>query len=164
MRQDVQLSTRLPHARCLATLKTLASASGLLGDRKRRTRASMALLAASGLWLRVAAVSGATAIGLGAYGAHAFKPQACAIQCAVNFTIPMVPINASPTSGLRSTACRHTHRSGAGARGGFRPAEDFCCLTLIAIPQEVTIKTQQPSKSTAPACTYRMPLCVLWHS
>lgn len=56
-------------------MKTLASASGLLGDRKRRTRASMALLAASGLWLRVAAVSGATAIGLGAYGAHAFKPQ-----------------------------------------------------------------------------------------
>ncbi len=42
----------------------------------------MALLAAGGIWLRVAAVSGASAVALGAYGAHSFRPQACTIQYA----------------------------------------------------------------------------------
>ncbi|PNH11756.1 hypothetical protein TSOC_001345 [Tetrabaena socialis] len=36
--------------------------------------------AISSVWFRLAAVSGSTAIGLGAYGAHGFKPQASASE------------------------------------------------------------------------------------
>ncbi|GFR49610.1 hypothetical protein Agub_g11631 [Astrephomene gubernaculifera] len=34
-----------------------------------------AALQAGSVWFRIAALSGATAVGMGAYGAHGFKPQ-----------------------------------------------------------------------------------------
>ncbi len=88
------------------------------------------------IWHKVAGLSGAAAVGLGAYGAHAFKPQdPYFLEVRTLLALHMLMLHAQPPAGAPKQLPA-LHMTGASTRTTISAHTECCCSLLVSHPMQ----------------------------